>query len=114
MSPTQAGLSTSTPLERPLVLDAAASHHFQPDTKAAARPTPQAGRRPAVAAFAAHELTYLGYDGILDYAPVSATFRIWKLDRSAATFGAAPLMTPALTAVRHVTRPPICLDEICI
>ena len=51
---------------------------------------------PAIAppSFDAHEFTYLGYDALLDFAPVSGAMRVWQMDRRPS--GAAPLLTPPL------------------
>ena len=67
----------------------ATAHTLTPDVKKTRRlVTPQT--------FDEHELSYLGYDAVLDYAPHTGQFVIWQLDATAATSDAAPLLTPPL------------------
>ena len=47
--------------------------------------------------FDAHELSYLGYDAVLDVSPHTGGMLIWQLDMQAPAAGAAPLLTPPLS-----------------
>ena len=92
-----------SPVSAPLALGAAAYAAFGTppyDASAAAHAhTPAAGTYPhrpiSALAFAPHELTYLGYDALLDASPHTGALLIWQLDAAGAVpSGAAPLLTP--------------------
>ena len=102
---TPTSVPMASPLVSPLLLDARefgayATLPTPATATAAAAPLAHLGgptaHPTAPLSFAPHELSYLGYDAVLDFDPASARLSIWQVDSKAAEAGAAPLLTPPL------------------